>query len=417
MIFALLSAALLAAPVPAPTPPPRPRATATPRPTPASVAPPAPADNLRQARALVERGRLDEAERVLVRSLKAQPRNGAAHRLLGQVYRRQHRLARACAEYQAALGIDPQDREARDGLESARRQRGPGFFGALGEWEADSSAPGGWQAEAAYAGLDRAEVRAGLAYADRYYYTRHKWYGKAYRYYSPTGYLRLSAGKKTYDFPLETNPIPDSNSYRDVPALEIEVGDDLDSWVPGLRGSLTYEYFRPSFFYARDSHASNHRLSGELSWQTGFKPLRLRFLAAVLRDPNPAGTVIDREAGQLVTLEYGWQALLGGGVELSGDKISGQLLVIPNPDLDRSQSYMIVAGIWGTLRRPIEGRADYIYGKYSEESVFAGQKAHVWTWTLRWRARSHLELSAGYKVARRPVRDASGPFLTVQLRP
>jgi tetratricopeptide (TPR) repeat protein len=394
VIFALLSAALLLAPVP-----------------------PTPADNLRQARAMVEGGRLDEAERVLVRSLKAEPRDGAAHRLLGQVYQSQHRPAQACAEYETALRIDPQDREARDRLANARRQRGPTAFIALGEWEADSSAPGGWQAEVAYAGLDRMEFRAGLTHADRYYYTRDKKYATARRFFSPTGYLKLSAGKKTYDFPLETNPIPDSNSYRDVPAIEIEVGDDLSQLAAGLRGTLTYEHFRPNFFYAQDSHASNHRVSGELSWQPGSGPFRLRVLAAVLRDPDPEGTVIDREAGQLVALEYGWQALLGGGVDLSGDRISGQFLLIPNPDLDRSQSYAVVAGIWGTLRRPIEGRADYIYGKYSEESVFAGQKAHVWTWTLRWRARSHLELSAGYKVARRPVRDASGPFLTVQLWP
>lgn len=384
---------------------------------PAPAAAPVPADSLREARRLLDGGRIADAERALLRVIKAQPKNAAAHRLLGDVLRRQHRYARACSEYQEALRLDPKDPEARDGLASARRSRGPGFFGALGEWEADSSAPSGWQAELYYGGLDRVEARAGLSHADRYFYTRNRRYASAYRFYSPAGYLKLTVGKKTYDFPLDTNPIPDSNSYQDVPGFELEVADELELLLPGLRGSLAYEFYRPTFFYAPVAHASNHKLSGELSWQTGLKPLRLRLLAAVLRDPDPAGTVIDRQAGQLVTLGYGWQALLGGGVDLSSGGVSGQVLVIPNPDLDRSQSYAIVTGVSGPLYGRVDGRANYLYGKYSDQSVFAGQSAHIWTFALNWRAPNHFDLSAGYKVGRRPVRNASGPFLTVQLRP
>ncbi len=413
MIFAVLLAALLASPGPEPTPPPSPRPSPTPRP----AAAPAAADSLRQARALLERSRLDEAERVLVRSLEAEPRNGAAHRLLGQVYRRQHRWSRASAEYLAALRVDPRDREARAGWESARRQQGPAVFVALGEWEADSSAPSGWQAELSYGGFDRMETRAGYSHADRYFYTRNRWFGSAYRFHSATGYLKLTAGKKSYDFPIEINPIPDSNSYHTVPGFELEVAGDLGLWLTGLRGSLAYEFSRPNFFHAPGSHASNHKLSGELGWQTGFEPLRLKLLAAVLRDPDPAGTVIDRAGGQLLTLDYGWQALLGGGVELSSGGVSGQLLLIPNPELDRSQSYSLIVGLTGPLYRGIGGRADYIHSKYSDQSVFAGQTANIWTFGFKWRAPKRVELSAGYKVARRPVRDDSGVFLTMQLHP
>ena len=307
---------------------------------------PALADDLSRAERLLEEGRAGEAESVLLGVTKAQPRNAAAHRLLGLAYRRLHRYGRACAAYEEAVRLDPTDQDAKDGLARARRQRGPGFFGAIGEWEPDSSAATGWQAEAYYGGIDRVEAYAGVGYGDRYYYTRRRAYAKAYSFYSPTGYFKVTGYKKTYDYPVETTPVPDSNSYSDVPGFEVEVADDL---APGLRGTAAYEYFRPTFFYAPASHASNHKLSGEIGWRPADSPLRLRLLAAVLRDPDPDGTVIDRPAGQLVSLKYGWQALLGGGAELDLDRVEALVLLIPNPDLDRSQSWALVTGVSGTV--------------------------------------------------------------------
>lgn len=378
------------------------------------LAAPVLADDLAQAERLLEQGRAAEAESLLASVTRAQPRNAAARRLLGLSYRRQHRYAKACAAYEEALRLDPNDQEAREGLAQARRRRGPGFFGAVGEWEPDSSAATGWQAEAYYGGIDRLEAYAGVGYGDRYYYTRLKAYAKGYYFYSPTGYVKLTAGQKTYDYPVETNPVPDSNSYSDVPGFEVEVADDL---APGLRGTAAYEYFRPTFFYAPGSQANNHKLSGELGWQPAGSPVRFRVLGALLRDPDPDGTVIDRPSGELVSLQYGWQALLGGGAELELDRVSALVLLIPNPDLDRSQSWALVTGVWGPVYGPFSARADYIRGKYSDVSSFAGQTSDVATFTLGWRAPAHFELSAGYKVAHRPVHDDSGPFLTVRIRP
>ena len=378
------------------------------------VGPPARADDLSRAERLLEEGWAGEAESVLLRVTKAQPKNAAAHRLLGLAYRRLHRYGRACAAYEEAVRLDPSDQDAKEGLARARQQRGPGFFGAIGEWEPDSSAATGWQAEAYYGGIDRVEAYAGAGYGDRYYYTRLRVYAKAYYFYSPTGYVKVTGGKKTYDYPVETNPVPDSNSYSDVPGFEVEVADDL---VPGVRGTAAYGYLRPTFFYAPASQANNHKLSAELGWQPAGTPLRLRLLGALLRDPDPDGTVIDRPSGQLVSLVYGWQALLGGGVELELDRVAALVLLIPNPDLDRSQSWALVTGIWGTIHGPFSARADYIHGKYSDQSSFAGQTSNVATFTLGWGARAHFELSAGYKVAHRPVHNDSGPFVTVRIRP
>jgi hypothetical protein len=375
---------------------------------------PARADDLSRAERLLEEGRPAEAESVLVQVTKVQPKNAEAHRLLGLAYRRLHRYGRACAAYEEAVRLDPSDQDAKEELARARQQRGPGFFGAIGEWEPDSSAATGWQAEAYYGGIDRLEAYAGVGYGDRYYYTRQRAYAKGYYFFSPTGYVKLTGGKKTYDYPVATNPVPDSNSYSDVPGFEVEVADDL---APGLRGTAAYEYFRPTFFYAPGSHANNHKLSGELGWQPSGWPLRFRVLGALLRDPDPDGTVIDRASGQLVSLKYGWQALLGGGAELDLDRVSALVLLIPNPDLDRSQSWALVTGIWGTVHGPFSARADYIRGRYSDVSSFAGQTSNVATFTVGWRAPAHLELSAGYKVAHRPVRNDSGPFATVRIRP
>jgi len=380
------------------------------------AAAPAAADDVSQAKRFLEEDRVAEAAPLLERATRAQPKNAAAHRLLGQAYRRQHRYGRACVEYERALEIDPADREAKDGLARARRQRGPGFFGAAGEWEPDSSGATGWQAEGYYGGIDRVEAYAGLGYGDRYYYTRRRAYAKAYGFYSPAGYVKLTVGKKTYDYPVATTPVPDSNSYKDVPAFEVEVADDL-AFVPGLRGSVAYEYYRPSFFYAPASHASNHKLSGELSWRTPWSPLRLRTMVAVLRDPDPGGTVIDRPTGQLVSLKYGSQALLGGGAEVETDRVSALALLIPNPDLDRSQSWALVAALSARVHGAFSARADYIYAKYSDQSTFVGETSRVATFTAGWRAPAHLELSAGFKVARRPVHDDSGPFATFRIRP
>jgi tetratricopeptide (TPR) repeat protein len=380
----------------------------------ALVAGPAEADDLREAGRLLDRGRATDAEGLLLRVTRAQRRSGAAHRLLGHAYRQQHRYSRACREYEEALRINPADGEAREGLASARRRRGPGLFAALGEWEGDSSNTKGWQGELYYGGIDRVEAYAGLSYSDKFFYTRRKAYAKAHRFFSPSGYVAVNLSSMTYDFPVEVTPIPDSNSYRDLPRLDVEVAGELR---PRLRGSVAYQYSRPNFFHAPASHASTHKFSGELSWQTAWSPLRLRGLAAVLRDPDPAGTVIDRSRRELVALRYGWHTLLGAGAEVDLGRASGVLLFIPNPDLDHSQAYSVVTGLAGRLHGPLAGRADYIYSRYSDQSVFAGQKSHVATATLRWRYSSAVELSAGFKVARRPIRSDSGPFLTVQVRP
>ncbi len=372
------------------------------------------ADDVNQAQKLLDQGRPAEAERVLLRVTRLQSRNALAHRLLGDAYGQEHRYGRACEEYERALALDAHDGGARDGLRRARGLRGPGFFAALGEWEADSSNSKGWQAEASYGGVDRMELQGGLSYSDKYFYNRSKRFVRAQRFLSPSASVTVTLAQRIYDFPVDINPIPDSNSYHDVPAVDVEVAKEL---AGGVRGSVDYEYFRPTFFHAPTFHASNHKLSGEVSFPTGWSPLRLRVLAAVLRDPDPQVTVIDRAARQVTLLQYGSQTLLGGGADLDLGRASALLLVIPNSDLDHSQAYSIIAGVGGTLHGAFRGRADYIHNKYASESVFSGQTSNVATFTLSWRAPSRLELSTGYKVAHRPIRNASGPFLTLRLRP
>ncbi len=372
------------------------------------------APELSRAERLLDEGRPDEAEVDLLDFATAHPGSGAAQRLLGLAYEQEHRYGRASEALEAALRLDPSDTQAKEALARVRRRRGPSLFGAVGEWEPDSSGAIGWQAEGYYGGIDRVAAYAGVGYGDRYYYTRHRAYAKAYYFYSPAGYVKLTAGQKTYDYPVAVNPVPDANSYSDVPGFEVEVADDV---APRLRASVAYEYFRGTFFYAPDSHANNHKLSGELGWRVAGSPLRLRLMAAVLRDPDPERTVIDRRAGRVVSLNYGWQGLLGGGAELDLGRASALVLLVPNPDLDRSQSWALVTSLSGAVHGPFTARADYIHGKYSEESVFFGQSSDVATFTLGWRVSEFVQVSAGYKLVHRPTVSDSGPFVTFRIGP
>ncbi len=371
-------------------------------------------DPQRRASRLLDEGRNREAEAALLALVKREPGSAGAHRLLGDVYRRTRRFAQARAEYREALRLDPGDREARDSYENLKRRRGVSIFGALGDWESDSSGTKGWQAEAFFGGSDNLDPYLGASYSDKYFYTRHSYYGRFYRFFSPTGYVRVSPGYRSYDYPQATNPVPDANSYQKVPRIEVEVADNLS---PSLRGSVAYEYYHPNFFHAPDDHASNHKLSGELTYRTPYEPLRLRLITALLRDPDPARTFISRPAQKVLQLEYGTQFLLGGGGELSFDRVSGELLVLPNRDMDRSLRYSILGRLSFSVRPEVSLTLHHTFDRYSDQSPFAGDTGRLTMLTAGWRLLPGVDLSGGVKLSRRPSRDETGPFLTILYRP
>lgn len=396
-----------------------------------------------EAARLLERGDLKGAESALTALLGGDPRNARAHELLGDVYRRQgrnqvaekeyrlaleqgantgelwkslatvqerdRRFAAARESYRRALELSPADREARDGLDSLRHKRGLTLFGAAGGWDVDSTTSG-WESELFFGGLDRFDVFAGASFADKFFYTRRSASGRIYAYYSATGYVKLGGGQKRYEYPEAINPVPDANAYGKVPSVEVEIADNLSSRV---RASLAYEYFQPDFFFAPDTTAQNHKVSAELDVTTPWTPLSVRLLGAFLRDPDPDRTIVDRTA-HTVAVVYGTQFLAGGGLVLDHPRLSARVLVLPNRDLDRSTDISVLASLTVPLGSFSIG-AGYVYDHYASTSIFAGQTAEVATGTLSYSG-AWVDLSAGAKTVRRPVRNSTGVFATARLK-
>lgn len=398
---------------------------------------------LRQASSLLDADQSGEAKTLLVPVLEKQPENAKAHELLGDVFRQQgdgnnaereyrraidlgnhdlsllksmatvqkwnRRYSRAQLSYERALEIAPWDRNARAELDDLRYQRGLTFFAAYGGWETDSTTKG-WQTELSYSGFDHVTPYAGMSYADKYFYTRRSYYGKAYAFFSPTGYVKFNFEQKNYTYPVATNPIPDANAYQNVPSMGVEIAGDLR---PNLRASLGYEFYRPNFFFAPGDHASNHKLSGELSYRTRWKPLQLRLMTAVLRDPDPNRTIIDK-ANRKVSVGYATQYLAGGGADFSFRRFEAGFLVLPNRDLDRSTDYSWLGNVTVPLSPSFKVKGGYVYDRYSSQSVFTGKNAQIYNAGVSWQTTPWLELTLGGKAVRRPIRNEQAVYITTR---
>ena len=400
---------------------------------------------LQHASELLTAGKIGEAKTILLPLVKQEPRNAQAHIYLGDAFREEGNAKAAEREYERAVELGERDAEllnslatvqewnhhfsgarlsyereleispfqvgAREELEDLGYKRGLSLFGAYGGWETDSTTKG-WQAELSYGGFNRLDPYVGASYADKFFYTRRSYYGKAYAFFSPTGYVELSFEQKNYNYPQATNPIPDANAYQSVPTMGIEIGGELRR---NLRGNVSYEFFRPNFFFDPNEHASNHKLAAEVTYKTAWKPLELRLQTAVLRDPDPNRTLVDK-TNHLVAPVYGMQYLVGGGANLSLRRFDAELLVLPNRDLDRSTNYSFLGALTVPLRPDLKFRSGYIYDHYSSESVFSGKIAQVYNVGFSWKMARWLEIFAGEKVVRRPVRNDQAVYVTTTFR-
>lgn len=403
------------------------------------------APELQRASELLDSGKTTEAKIVLQMLLQREPQNADAHQLMGDVLRHEGNGAAAEREYRQALNlglhdagllnslatvekwnrhfsdarnsyrreleIDPFQRNARGELQDLEYQRGLSLFGAYGGWETDSTTRG-WESDLSYRGLDHLDTYAGASYADKFFYTRRSYFGKAYLFFSSTGYVKFNFEQDNYNYPVAITPVPDSNAYQHVPTAGIEISGELRR---NLRASVSYEFFHPNFFFDPAMHANNHKIGGELLYNTGWKPLQLRLQSAVLRDPDPNQTFVDKANG-IVRPVYGMQYLVGGGADLSFRRYEAQLLVLPNRDLDRSTDYSFLGGLTVPLNRNVKLRAGYIFDHYSNQSVFTGKTAQVYNVGASWKLAKWLELSAGEKVVRRPIRNDQAVYVTTSFR-
>ena len=400
---------------------------------------------MRQVSQLIDAGSAEQAKAVLVSILNKEPQNARAHELLGDVYRHKGNANAAVREYRRALELGIRDSEllsnfatvdvwtrhfsearklykrqvefspfpqdAKRELEDLEYQRGLSIFSSYGGWETDSTTKG-WQTDVFYGGLDRLDPYAGASYSDKYFYNRRSYYGKAYTFFSPAFYVKFSFEQDNYNYPIAVTPVPDANAYQHVPTVEIELSGDLTKRV---QGTISYEFFRPNFFFDQSEHASNHKVSGDIEYRTVWNPLRLQLKAAALSDPDPGRTTVDK-SNHLVVPVYGKQFLVGGGGSLSLSRFEASLLMLPNRDLDRSTSYSFLSACTVPLRENLKLRAGHVYDNYSNESVFSGKVAQVFNAGLSWKAARWTEISFGGKVVRRPVRNDQAIYITTRLR-
>lgn len=407
-----------------------------------------------EAKKLIDAGEYAKAEEQLTKLISANPKNAKYYQLMGDLQNKQGRSEEALKNYEKAKGLHgenpellkgiatsqkrlrnfhdaeksynraielaPKDEEAKDDLNNLKLKRGLQLKAFFGGWEPDYTRLA-FEGALFYGGFDRFDLNAGYSYADQTYYTRHKVFANGYYYYNPTSYLKLNLAYKDYNYPVDPSvqkPNPDSNSYDTVPVVELEISH----WfIRFLRGTFAYEYFRPNFFYDKDSHADNHKISTELYYITPFEPLRLKAMYAILIDPNPHKTTIkDRSlnmpvgtTAQTTNVRYQTQSLFGGGVELSIKKVSAELKYIPNRDLDSSYDYSILAELGYEFTEKISARLDYVYDKYSPESNYAGKTANVYMVSGLYKLHPRIDLGAGYKYLNLPTDNQHTGFLSL----
>lgn len=323
----------------------------------------------------------------------------------------------------SAEGTIESYKEAEGLIEKDKFKRGLQLRAWMGGWEADYTKEA-YEAMLLYGGFDQLDLNLGYSYSDQIYYTRHKVYASSYYFYRPDSYFKLYLAMKDYNYPVDPTvqkPNPDSNSYDRVPVVELEVSHWLTKrW----RGTLAYEFFRPSFFYDKEETANNHKISTELYYLTPLEPLKAKLIYAILRDPDPDTTEIkgrdnpNTTIGTAATTEiqYRSSSLLGGALEFDRDKWSGELKYLPNRDLDNSYKYSVLADVGYQFTSALSARLDYVYDKYSSESNFSGETANVYMVSGFYKLNPKIDLGVGYKYINLPNRDENTGFLSLFYR-
>jgi len=290
----------------------------------------------------------------------------------------------------------------------------------VGGWEPDYTKKSG-EVMLGYKAVPSLHLFAGGGYADQIFYERTKVYAKGYYFYQDKSYLKLYAGYKRYTYPTDAalqRPNPDSSSYEDVPNAEIEVSHRFHE---RFRGSVYVEYFRPTFYYDKNSNANNLKTGVEAYYITPLDGLRLKAMYAMLRDPDPDKTEVKGRnnsatpAGTATqtSVVYRTTNLLGGAVEVVEGKWQGEVKYLPNRDLDNSYNYSVLTFVAYRFTDKALGRADYVYDKFSNKSNYAGKTANVYLLSSFYEATPAATFGVGVKYIDLPARNDWTGFISL----
>lgn len=343
-------------------------------------------------------GKLEEALQAYEKAKALDGKDDELIKDIATVQKWLRRYRESEASLKEVLTLDPHDREARDDLRSLQLRRGIKIWGWFGGYEPDYTTKS-YETMIFYGGLDSMDIYGGYGYSDQVYYTRNKIYGKAYYFYNPRSYLKGGFYFKNYNYPADSTgkPNPDSNSYDKVPSIELEVSH---MFPEDIRGTLTYEFFTPSFFYDKDTRANNYKIGGELEFLFPIRGLKGTLVYAMLHDPDPDRTRIKGRGtppASATSITYRNTSLFGGSVKYTHEPWEIKFKYFPNRDLDNSYAYSFFTTIGYEFNNRLRGRFDHVFDKYSSQSNFSGKTANVVLLSAFYKLMPYMEIGGGYK--------------------
>jgi hypothetical protein len=290
-----------------------------------------------------------------------------------------------------------------------------------GGWEADYTKTA-YEMMFSYRNLGNLHLYGGFGDSKQVYYDRSKVYAGGYFFFQDSSYFKTFVSQKTYDYPV--NPVtrtvnPDSSSYHREPKLEFEL---YHQFKENLRGRLSYEISRPTFFYDPNATVTNHKLGTELGMDTPIPGLHTKLYAAMLHDPDPNLTEIkgrnnSRTAMGTATttaVVYKNTFLYGGAVEYVRDMWEVEVKLLQNRDLDNSYNYSLLNKLIYRLDDKRYLQFDYLHDVFSNQSNYAGKTADVHLISYYQQYSQRLKFGFGAKRIAVPGRTDDTAFVFLQ---
>lgn len=306
------------------------------------------------------------------------------------------------------LAVEPLNSELTSDLRDLQARRSIHLYGSYGGDEIDYTRQA-YQVGLFFGSVDWLDLYGSYSAADRVFFRRNTVSVDAYIFPTYSTYVRFGSRYYTYVYDRAATFPPDQNAYAKVPDLQMEIGQQY-----GIANSVSFEveYFRPDFYWNPDVRTGNFKASATLR-QAMAGPVYVRFLGALLRDPDPASFSTSPQ-GKIQSFRYEQLGLFGGGVGFDNGRIQVEMKYIPDRDLDRSLDW----SVFGMARYEWDRlgiRYDILYDRYRSSASVTVVSPTVHMVSLQWNADAMLQLAGGAKVMSRTTTDLV-PFIQFRYR-
>lgn len=290
-----------------------------------------------------------------------------------------------------------------------------------GGWEADYTKTA-YEMMFSYRDLGNLHLYTGFGDSKQIYYNRSKFYAGGYYFYQDSSYFKTFVSQKTYDYPVNPTTLtvnPDSSSYHKEPKLEFEL---YHRFAESLRGRLTYELSRPSFFHDPNASVTNHKLGGDINIGTPVPGLRAKLYTVMLHDPDPNLTEIKGRNNSRTALGtatatsvvYKNSYLFGGAAEYVWNQWEFEAKLLQNRDLDNSYNYSVFHKLVYRLDDERQLQFHYLHDVFSRQSNYYGKTANVYLGSYYQQYSPALKIGFGLKRIAVPGRTDDTAFIFLQ---